>query len=281
MIRRAILAMMASALAAAAQSPPPPAGHDLLRSLDVVLERGDRAPTIDELLGDAVDRLRAVDGMSARAAAGRLRETEAEIRLCESLLRQVRAGVLVAFPGPARPAAVPAPADLAAERLKVEQLEAQLRGAEQDLLARSSGVERAPAPHVRPTAISDAMLDVAVVVPEPPQGRSARDAADPSNLSRALFAAGDFPGTLEALEQVPAEKRTAEHGLRRARALDHLGRAGEARSAYEAVVASDKEGPFGRQAAWMLKLFRTREHVAGAMAKTETRPGRARGEKKE
>jgi hypothetical protein len=38
-------------------------------------------------------------------------------------------------------------------------------------------------------------------------------------------------------------------------------------------VASEKDGAFGRQAAWMLRLAKTREQVAGAIGRTESRPG--------
>jgi hypothetical protein len=254
-------------------------GSDLLRSVDQVLGRGDQAPTIDEILGDTLERIRAVDGMSVRAAAGRLKETESELRLYESLLKQVRAGLLVEIPRPNAPAQVPSPEEVAAERRRVEELSGQLEAAEREVATRAEGLAPPPAPE-RATAHADAMLDVVVEVPPPPQGRGAGGARDPANLSRALFLAGDFSGTLEALDQIPAGSLTPEQSLRRARALDQLGRLGEARVAYEAVVASDGDGPFGRQAAWMLKLTRTREQVAGAGQKADSRPGRDRGERK-
>jgi hypothetical protein len=246
--------------------------RDLLRSIDHVLGNEDRAPTIDDVLGDTLGRLRGVDTLSARAIAARLRENEAELKLYESLLRQVRAGVLVDVPRPGAGASPASPEAVAEERRRVDELTRQLRDAE---AVRSGAVESRPrraegAP--APSRISDALLDVSVDVPNPPEKKHAVLAADPANLSRALFVAGDWAGTLAALDQIAPEAQTPEQKFRRARALDQLGRMKEARAAYEAVVLSEKDGAFGRQAAWMLRLARTREQVAGAVGAVESPP---------
>jgi hypothetical protein len=277
MARIAIFAAAGCLLAAAAHAQSP-SNADVLRGVDHVLGRGDDAPTIDDILGDTLEKIRSVDGMSVRAAAGRLRETEAELRLYESLLQKVRAGLIVEVPRPAR---TPAPSadELAAARRTVEELSSQLDAAERDLVLRSETPPPEKPAEARATTMADALLDVVVQVPAVPEGRDARGARDPGNLSRALFLAGDFPGTLEALDQIPPEDMTPEQALRRARSLDQVGRLREAKAAYEAVVAADGEGPFGRQAAWMLKLTRTREQVAGAIQNVESRPRRETGEK--
>jgi hypothetical protein len=265
---RLALAAVIAAGSAWAQSGSDP---DLLRSIDQVLGRGDRAPTIDEILGDTLGRLRGIDAISARAAAGRLRETESELRLYETLLKQVRSGLLVEIPMIRVPATAPSAAEVALETKRVQQLARQLHDAESEAKPVAESRPRRPAEDLRASTLSDALLDVLVEVPKAPE-KSARHAAlDPANLSRALFQAGDFAGTLEALDQIPAEKLTPEQRFRRARALDQLGRLAEARAAYEAVVASERDGAFGRQAAWMLKLARTREQVAGAIGNAESR----------
>jgi tetratricopeptide (TPR) repeat protein len=271
MSRRAIAIVFAAgvfAASAAAQD-----DNELLRNIDHVLGRGDKAPTVDELLGDVLERIRTADALGARATVARLRENEAELRLYESLLKQVRAGLLVDVPKVGPPAPSPSPEAVALEKRKVGELARQLRDAERDLKRAADSRPAKPAGEVRPTTMSDAILDVLVEVPSPPEGTNGlKPALDPRNLGRALFQAGDFAGALEALKQVPEDQLTPEDRFRRARALDQLGRIGEARAAYEAVAAAEKDGAFGRQAAWMLKLARTREQVAGAIARTESRP---------
>jgi hypothetical protein len=246
---------------------------DLLKSIDHVLGRGDRAPTIDEILGDTLGRLRGVDALSARAMAARLRESEAELRLYESLLKQVRAGLLVEVPRIGSEIAGASPEALAFEKKRVEELGRQLRDAEDAVKAVADSRPVRSPEDARSTTMADALLDVLVDVPKAPDARMATaHAADPANLSRALFQAGDYAGTLDALGQIPESSMTPEQRFCRARSLDQLGRIGEARAAYEAVVASEKDGAFGRQAAWMLKLAKTREQVAGAIGRSESRP---------
>jgi hypothetical protein len=256
-------ALLAGALAAQ--------NSDLLQSVDQVLGRGDRAPTIDEILGDTVSRLRGVDALTARAAAGRLKETERELALYETLLRQVKSGLLVNVPGAGAPAGPVTEEAVALERKKVAELAAQLEAALADVRSSESRPKTAPAAP-KPSRMSDAMLDVVVEVPRSPEGSRAgvAPAADPAGLSRALFQAGDYAGTLDALAQIPDHQMTAERRYCRARSLDQLGRHAEARAAYEAVVAADKDGAVGKQAAWMLKLAKTREQVATAIGNSDT-----------
>ena len=264
--------VLCACLAAAAPAQSPPA-NDLLHDIDHVLGRGDRAPTIDEILGDVLSRVQGLDRMSAQAAAGRLRESERELALYETLLKQVRGGLLVEVPkAGGGTGEIASPESIALERRKVDELARQLREAE---AARRTAAASRPsqAPEKpRPSRIADAILDVVVDVP-PASPRTAGGAAalDPEGLARALFVAGDFAGTLDALAQIPEAKLLPEDRYRRARSLDQLGRIPEARAAYEAVVAAEKDGPWGRQAAWMLKLAQTREQVAGALQKTNAK----------
>jgi hypothetical protein len=262
------------AAAALAQVPTSnaPASNDLLHGIDHVLGRGDRAPTIDDVLGDVLGRLQGLDKMSAQAAAGRLRESERELALYETLLKQVRGGLLVDVPNTGGAGDVASPEAVALERRKVGELARQLREAE---AARQTAAASRPAEPVeksRPSRIADALLDVVVDVPSPPvKTAGAATALDAEGLSRALFAAGDYAGTIDAIKQIPDAKLAPADRYRRARSLDQLGRIAEAKAAYEAVVAADKDGPYGRQAAWMLKLARTREQVSGALGKTEAK----------
>jgi hypothetical protein len=253
--------------------------NELLNGIDHALGRGgDRAPTIDEILGDVLDRVQGLDRMSAQAAAGRLRESERELALYETLLKQVRGGLLVEVPKAGGPGAPVSEEAVAIERKKVDELARRLREAEAARSAAATSRPAQPAEKVRPSRMADAILDVAVDVPAvAPKKAGVAPALDPEGLSRALFAAGDYAGTLDALGQIPDGALRPEDRYRRARSLDQLGRLAEAKSAYEAVAASDKEGPWGRQAAWMLKLARTREQVAGALLKTDSK---AREEKK-
>jgi hypothetical protein len=211
--------------------------------------------------------------MSAQAAAGRLRESQRELALYETLLKQVRGGLLVEVPKAGQPGDPVSPELIELERKKVDDLARQIRDVETGRKAAATSRPAAPAEKPRPTRTGDALLDVVVDVPAVPKSTAGVAAAlDPAGLSRALFQAGDYAGTLDAIAQIPEPELKPEDRYRRARSLDQLGRLPEARNAYEAVVASEKDGPYGRQAAWMLKLAQTREQVAGAVQKRDLKP---------
>lgn len=273
-VSRVLCAWACLAVAVAAQTPSSnaPASNDLLHDIDHVLGRGDRAPTIDDVLGDVLGRLQGLDKMSAQAAAGRLRESERELALYETLLKQVRGGLLVDVPKAGGAGDPASPEAMALERRKVDELARQVREAEAARQTAAASRPALPAEKPRPSRIADALLDVVVDVPATPaKTAGAATALDAEGLSRALFAAGDFAGTIDAVKQIPEATLTPADRYRRARSLDQLGRIAEAKAAYEAVVAADKDGPYGRQAAWMLKLARTREQVSGALGKTDAK----------
>lgn len=247
--------------------------ESLLRDFDH-LEGSADAPTIDQLLGDTLSRLREIDRRSAFALAARLRESERELEAVERRLRDVRGGILVDLPLPPLPRA--SESDVAAESRALETLRRDLDGARLLKDAKQAPAAKRKGPTSPATASADALLDVPVDVPTPKSGMAGDDikgALDPEGLSRALFEAGDLEGCVAAIARIPSDRRSTETRYREARALDRLGRWKDAEPVYRAVATADKDGFWGRQAKWMLdfggKRDATQQRVGVSTGRSE------------
>ncbi len=238
---------------------------------------GESPPTVDELVGDALHHLQWVDRRSAKAISARLSETEVELRLLNGLLTRVQGGLLVDAPGTGRSMEDATEAARAENVRRVEELRSRLALANEMKRAPVAAPTRTeaetPPKPTRATAIGSALLavdlDVPVTAPRAAESKPAPRAMalDPKGLSRALYAAEDFSGALEAANQIPEDARTSEDRYRIARSLDRLDRWTEAKAAYEALAKADPEGHWGRQASWMLRIGGGRKGVDDAVKK--------------
>lgn len=253
------LAGAAVLLAAALAAQPP--SRALLRDAPPPAPAGPGAPALQEIFADIGDLLRGADRSRVDVIRLRLRETEDELRLLESLKSALDRGLLVELPAALRDRATrdASPEAVERERKAMEELLAEVRIAEARRRQGPPGLPKEAAPGGGPSALARAALDVHLEIPAPPRDGSGTASAavaalDPEGLGRALYAAGDFAGAVHALQAVATAGGSPEVRYLLARSLERLGRWPEAKDLYSGVAADDKDGPWGGLSRWMLRF---------------------------
>lgn len=241
-------------------------------------------PSLAQLYGDLGELLRSTDRDVVKALEARLLETGEEIRLLESLRSTLGRGILVDIPKVLRESTVDSasPELLAKEEEAVSKLRADLEiaKAKQQRLAKAS--ERKEESRAKGASVfALATIQVAVEVPIPPKSAAGSisavsSAVDPEGVGRALYAAKDHLGALNAFTALPEGERTLEVQCLMARCLEHVGRWEEAKVLYTKVSEKDPTGSWGSMARWMLRFG---EHLRSASALSEVRSG-SQGEQK-
>ncbi|HYC78292.1 MAG TPA: hypothetical protein VEI02_11760 [Planctomycetota bacterium] len=271
-MKRTVVVLLALAARALPQAPAaePAAARDpyerVAPSADLSL--------LDALWTDAAFRLDVRDQAVTPVLNGRLQEIGRETRLWETVLAYARQGRVVDLVD-LRPTRLRDAADLDAERKLTDDARARLADAERRAALARAAAPKQPETSRKPTGHGGALLDVVfeapAVDPDARPAPSPRLAVDAAGLSRALFEAGDFQGSLDALATLADDALTPELRYRRAKCLEKLRRP-DVRKAYEATVAADPEGFYGRQAKWMLELTVKTDAASAPLRKPAATP---------
>lgn len=241
------------------------------------------APTLEEVFSDIGVLLRRADRGHLEGLKVRLRETDDELRLLENLKAALDRGVLVDLPPLFRepPGADASPEALIREQQGLDQLQADVRLAEARRQRRGAESLRPPPGNQdRPSALAQAAIEVQLEILPPPKGPGGTPAAaaaalDQEGLGKALYLAKDYSGALNALQAVPAERRSLEVRCIIARCFERTGRWTDAREIYTAVAAEDPNGPWGSMAQWMLRFGDHLRSVRDMLGRTA--PGGEKG----
>ena len=241
------------------------------RAFDRAAPREDARASLNDLCPDLAARLTVRDRGASPALENRLDAVDRELKLWETVRSYARQGRIVELddlaPTKLNGATV---ADLARERTETEALRHRLAERLERIETARKAAPPADAPAKAPTGHGKSLLEL--VVDAPPVGAKpvvkpvVRASADPAGLSKALFEAGDFQGSLEAIAQLPAAGTTPEIRYRKARALEQLRKFDEAKAAYADTIAADPDGFYGRQSKWMLDLNAKFSTARGAAA---------------
>lgn len=227
-------------------------------------------PTLREVFADIGTLLASADTGRVDVLSARLAECGDELRLLETLSAALSRGILVDLPPALREKPEPAgarPTTEAEETRLLEELRAEVKltEARRQSMGLPDGLSRAR----QGSVLAQAAAGVTLEIPVPPASHAgtpavAAQSADPEALGRALYAARDWAGALNAFTLVT--QKTPEVNCLMARCLERLERWAEAKALYESTSNADPKGPWGDLARWMLRFGGQKSTVRSALA---------------
>jgi hypothetical protein len=248
--------------------------------LDAISDGSGTPATLDDL--EALSRrvAAAIDPKAMTALSNRLHTIEDEIGLLTRMREAMSGGVVVSYPDSVlheeQTAGDATPALLEWEERRLATLREEYEARKQAETARRPAKPSGTPARATASTLGEGSVDVALELPEPKESRPSkklpRSPVDPRGLSLALEKSGDLTLALEALAAIPAAERTVADRYREAGLLERLSRWDQARAIFEAVAKEDKDGFFGRQAAWTLALGAKR---AALRSLVDDDPGRS------